>query len=148
MIVILLLALVYLVSRSDAATVKHSPRFLVAQALNRGLAGTPMARIPAWKQAWQYRWRVWLPDKWQRIGACETGYGKRPGDFTWDSGRYISAFGIYRPSWYAFGGPHWPTRDELSRNPGLHLPTPWQQYQVGLRIWRRYGFSGWGCRNA
>ena len=33
----------------------------------------------------------WMPDKWQRIGACETGYGKRPGDFHWNSGAVLRA---------------------------------------------------------
>lgn len=115
-------------------------------ALTATAAARPRAHhTPAYAQAWQYRWQVWLPDKWQRVGACETGYGKRPGDFRWDSGTYISAFGILRGSWYAFGGPYWPTRADLRKHPGLHLPTPWTQYRVALRIWRAYGFSGWGC---
>ncbi len=132
-----LLALVATTATGAKRTPK--PKYLIGRALNR---------VPAWKQSWQYRWRVWLPDKWQRIGACETGYGKRPGDFTWDSGKYVSAFGIYRPAWYQFGGSRWPTGRELAADGTLHLPTPWEQYQVALRIWRRYGFSGWGCRNA
>jgi hypothetical protein len=91
-------------------------------------------------QSWQWKWWVWLPDKWQRIGACETGYGKRPGRWDWNSGTYQGAFGFYHGSWDAFRPPHYPSE--------AYLASPWQQYQVALRIWRRYGFSGWGCRNA
>lgn len=88
-------------------------------------------------------WRSWLPDKWARIGACETGYGKRPGNWHWDSGRYVSAFGIYRAAYaqyaHEIGLPGW---DE----PGVR--TPREQYRVAMRIYHHYGLSGWGCRNA
>lgn len=92
-------------------------------------------------QAWQYRWQVWLPAKWQRIGACETGYGKRPGDWQWNSGTYQGAFGFYHGSWDQFKPVSWWPRE-------AYLATPWQQYQTALAIHRRYGFSGWGCRGA
>lgn len=92
-------------------------------------------------QSWQWKWQVWLPDKWQRIGACETGYGKRPGDWTWNSGTYQGAFGFYHGSWDQFKPVSW-WPDEA------YLASPWQQYQTALAIWRRFGFSGWGCRNA
>jgi hypothetical protein len=92
-------------------------------------------------QDWQWKWQVWLPDKWQRIGACETGYGKRPGRWDWNSGTYQGAFGFYHGSWDQFKPVSWWPRD-------AHLATPWQQYQTALAIWRRYGFSGWGCRSA
>lgn len=95
---------------------------------------------------YHYAWRVWLPDKWQRIGACETGYGRRPGQWTWNSGAYQGAFGFAVSSWDAFvpyadpkAGPY-PSE--------AYLATPRQQYEVALAIWRRYGFSGWGCRGA
>lgn len=92
-------------------------------------------------QSWQWKWQVWLPDKWARIGACETGYGKRPGDWTWNSGTYQGAFGFYYGSWDQFKPvASWP--DEA------YLASPWQQYQTALAIYRRYGFSGWGCRGA
>ena len=81
-----------------------------------------------------------MPDKWQRIGACETGYGRRPGDFHWNSGPYQGAFGFAVSSWDAFRLPGYPSE--------AYLATPRQQYEVALAIWRRYGFSGWGCRNA
>jgi Transglycosylase-like domain len=97
-------------------------------------------KIPAHKQSWQYRWQVWLPDKWQRIGACETGYGKRPGDWKWNSGTYQGAFGFHKDSWDRFRPKGYPSE--------AYLATPWQQYRVALRIYARYGFTGWGCRNA
>lgn len=110
------------------------------------------ARVPAWKQAWQYKWEVWLPDKWARIGACETGYGKRPGNWAWDSGTYVSAFGIYRQGYRsdarAARMPDWPTRGRDGRYTS-RIPTPWQQFMTALAHYRLHGgFSGWGCRNA
>ena len=103
-----------------------------------------MAGTPAWKQPWQYRWQVWLPDKWQRVGACETGYGRRPGNWHHQNSGYVSAFGISRSSYdedaAVMGGPPWDDR----RN-----PTPFQQYRAALGHYRLHGgFSGWGCRNA
>lgn len=92
-------------------------------------------------QAWQYRWQVWLPDKWQRIGACETGYGKRPGRWDWNSGTYQGAFGFYHGSWDRFKPVAWWPSEAYDA-------TPWQQYRTALAIHARYGFSGWGCRNA
>lgn len=95
---------------------------------------------------YHYAWREWLPDKWQRIGACETGYGRRPGDWRWDSGTYQGAFGFYRGSWDAFT-PH--ADPKAGPYPSeAYLATPRQQYEVALAIWRRYGLSGWGCRDA
>jgi hypothetical protein len=92
-------------------------------------------------QGWQWKWQVWLPDKWQRIGACETGYGKRPGRWTWNSGTYQGAFGFHHQSWDGFKPyAHYPRE--------AYLASPWQQYQTALAIYRRYGLSGWGCRNA
>ena len=92
-------------------------------------------------QAWQWKWQVWLPDKWQRVGACETGYGRRPGQWTWNSGTYQGAFGFHYDSWDQFKPVAWWPRE-------AYLATPWQQYQTALAIHRRYGFSGWGCRGA
>lgn len=92
-------------------------------------------------QNWQWQWEVWLPDKWQRIGACETGYGKRPGRWDWNSGTYQGAFGFHYASWDQFK-PVWWWPDNA------YDATPWQQYRTALAIHARYGFSGWGCRNA
>lgn len=92
-------------------------------------------------QGWQWNWQEWLPDKWARIGACETGYGKRPGDWEWNSGTYQGAFGFAVSSWDQWKPvDSWP--DEA------YLASPWQQYQTALAIYRRYGLSGWGCRDA
>jgi len=96
--------------------------------------------------AYHYAWRTWLPDKWQRIGACETGYGRRPGDWRWNSGTYQGAFGFYYGSWDAFV-----PRADRKAGPypsEAYNATPRQQYEVALAIWRAYGFSGWGCRGA
>ena len=116
------------------------------------LLGTATAAVGARQPPWQYRWWVWLPDKWQRLGACETGEGKRPGNWHHENSGYVSAFGIQRThSWPAPSGtydadadaagmPHW------SDHP---FPTPWQQYRTALAHYRLHGgFSGWGCRNA
>jgi hypothetical protein len=92
-------------------------------------------------QAWQWNWKAWLPDKWARIGACETGYGQRPGRWDWNSGVYQGAFGFSVSSWDQFKPVSW-WPDEA------YLATPWQQYRTALEIHKRYGFSGWGCRNA
>jgi hypothetical protein len=102
-------------------------------------------RYEAYRE-YHWHWWKWLPDKWQRVGACETGYGRRPGQWTWNSGTYQGAFGFYHGSWDAFvpyadpkAGPY-PSE--------AYLATPRQQYEVALAIYRRYGFSGWGCRGA
>ena len=112
-----------------------------AQAADRHYASKQFEGRRLGNQAWQYRWQVWLPAKWQRVGACETGYGKRPGDWRWNSGTYQGAFGFHHGSWDAFKPVSWWPH-------AAYLATPWQQYQTALAIHRRYGFSGWGCRNA
>jgi hypothetical protein len=110
-------------------------------------AGAPAANHPEhWQegrgdQSWQWKWEVWLPDKWQRIGACETGYGRRPGRWDWNSGTYQGAFGFAVSSWDQFKPVSWWPNE-------AYLASPWQQYQVALAIYRRYGLSGWGCRGA
>lgn len=95
-------------------------------------------------QSWQWKWWVWLPDKWQRIGACETGYGKRPGNWNHANTQYVSAFGIYRPQYdkdaASMGAPPWND---------ARPPSPWHQYRAALGHYRMFGgFSGWGCRGA
>jgi len=92
-------------------------------------------------QSWQWKWEKWLPDKWQRIGACETGYGRRPGRWNWNSGTYQGAFGFHHDSWDHFKPVAWWPNE-------AYLATPWQQYRTALAIAARYGLSGWGCRNA
>lgn len=113
------------------------PRYL-AQLL-KWKAHLAKVRYFSW---WNYHWnwQSWLPDKYARVGACETGYGQRPGNWSWDSGTYVSAFGIYRPGYNSFshqlGLPGWD-------DPGVR--TPRQQYLVAQYIQGRFGWGAWGC---
>jgi hypothetical protein len=96
--------------------------------------------------AYHYDWPTWLPEKWQRIGACETGYGRRPGNWRHSNSSYEGAFGFAKSSWDAF-------KYRAARKAGPYpadawQATPRQQFEVALAIWRAFGFSGWGCRNA
>lgn len=111
----------------------------------RARARAAVRELGRWRH-YQYAWWDWMPLGWQRIGACETGYGKRPGNFRWNSGTYQGFAGFYHGSWDAFvpsadpkAGPY-PTE--------AYLATPRQQLEVALAIYRRYGLSGWGCRGA
>ena len=125
------------------AALMRCPRYLLHVSVRKARAAR--LAFERW-HVYHYRWDLWLPDKWQRIGACETGYGKRPGQWTWNSGRYQGAFGFYHGSWDAFVG-----RADRKAGPypsEAYLATPRQQYEVALAIWRAYGFSGWGCRAA
>ena len=102
----------------------------------------------AWNRYWRYHWAwsEWLPDKWQRIGACETGYGKRPGNWRHSNSRYEGAFGFAKVSWDSF---KWRADPKAGPYPeDAWQATPRQQYEVALAIYRMYGFSGWGCRGA
>lgn len=95
---------------------------------------------------YQYVWSDWLPDKWQRIGACETGYGRRPGNWHHANSSYEGAFGFAKSSWDTFKHRADPKAGPYPED--AYMATPRQQYEVALAIWRVYGFSGWGCRNA
>ena len=96
--------------------------------------------------AYHWDWQSWLPDKWARIGACETGYGRRPGNWShWNSG-YEGAFGFAHSSWDGFVGSADPKAGPYPASAAN--ATPRQQYEVALAIYRRYGLSGWGCRGA
>jgi len=47
----------------------------------------------------------------QQLGACETGYGKRPGNRNHANSSYVSAFGIQRglvPRWLRRATTRWP----------------------------------------
>jgi len=90
-------------------------------------------------QAWQWRWEVWLPEKWQRIARCETGL-----NFAHANSSYVSAFGIWRPIYNADArAMH--SKPWNDANP----PSPWHQYRAALGHYRQHGgYSGWGCRNA
>jgi hypothetical protein len=105
----------------------------LAHVLQRKAHAARLAYARWWEHEW--RWQAWLPDKFARVGACETGYGKRPGSWTWDSGTYVSAFGIYRPAYEAYH--RWTGRN-----------TPREQYEVASAIQARFGWSAWGCGGA
>ena len=95
-------------------------------------------------QSWQWKWRVWLPDKWRRIATCETPItvnGVRQMNWRHSNSSYQGAFGFAISSWDGFKPVAW-WPDEA------WMATPWQQYRTALAIHARYGFSGWGCRNA
>lgn len=90
---------------------------------------------PAHKQAWQWRWQVWLPPHWQRLAKCETGLNWRH-----NSGTYQGAFGFHRDSW----------DDRRYRPRGYpseaYNATPWQQWKVARKIAKLYGLADpWGC---
>ena len=102
------------------------------------------AVLSEWKRQWD--WPAWLPDKWQRIGACETGYGKRPGNFRHSNSSYEGFAGFAKQSWDSFKYRADPKAGPYPED--AWQATPRQQYEVALAIWRAYGFSGWGCRNA
>ena len=89
---------------------------------------------------YDYAWWLWLPDKWQRIGACETGYGHRPGDWKWNSGTYQGAFGFYYGTWDAYKPVGAPSE--------AYLATPRQQYQTALNVKAAHGYGAWGCGGA
>jgi transglycosylase-like protein len=63
---------------------------------------------------------------------CETGLNWRH-----SSGTYEGAFGFHYSSWDQFKPPGAPN--------AAYLASPRQQYRAALNIYRRYGFSGWGC---
>jgi hypothetical protein len=107
------------------------------------------ARAARWEyidwHAYHWDWWKWMPAKLQRVGACETGYGKRPGNFHWDSGTYVSFAGIIRDGYatfaHALGLRSWDeTRRELGRD-----PTPREQVLVTIALQSRYGWGAWGC---
>lgn len=103
--------------------------------------------------AYHYDWQKWLPAKHQRVARCETGYqgGTGPGGsrWDWDSGTYVSAFGIYRPAYNddaaRAGNLGW---DETIRRLKRY-PTPREQMQaVDSHRAAHGGWDGWGCRGA
>lgn len=125
----------------------------------RYLAHVLQRKAFAWRKraerwlAYHYDWRKWMPAKHQRVAACETGHqgGTGPGGsrWDWDSGTYVSAFGIYRQGYdddaHRIGNLGW---DETLRKLGRH-PTPREQMQAADSHRAAHGgWSGWGCRGA
>lgn len=86
---------------------------------------------------YNYAWWDWLPSNWQALGACETGYGQRPGNFEHNNAKFVSAFGIswaeYNSDAAYFGSPPWHVRH-----------TPRDQYNAALGHYARFG-DGWSC---
>lgn len=84
---------------------------------------------------YHWHWWKWLPDKYVRVGHCETGGtpgATRAGNWHWDSGTYVSAFGIIRAAFPTWNGHN----------------TPREQYEVARSIQARYGWGAWGCGGA
>lgn len=127
----------------------HSASFRRAQ-LNLWTNRLNTCRAFVAERTRQWAWQSWLPDKWQRLGACETGDGQRPGNWFHHNSEYVSAFGIQRGAFdgaydhdaAAVGMPPW--SDDVTK-----MPTPWQQWQTALSHYKHHhGFSGWGCKGA
>lgn len=72
----------------------------------------------------EWNWQGWLPRLWYAIGMCETHL-----DWNFDSGTYVSAFGIIRSAFPGWNGHN----------------SPREQYRVALGIAGRYGLGAWGC---
>jgi hypothetical protein len=72
----------------------------------------------------EWNWQGWLPRLWYAIGMCETAL-----DWHFDSGTYVSAFGIIRSAFPGWNGSN----------------SPREQYRVALGIAGRYGLGAWGC---
>jgi len=125
---------------SEPAALTRCPRYVLHVWVRKAAAARKA--YERWLE-YHWHWQEWLPDKFARVGACETGYGKRPGSWTWDSGTYVSAFGIYRPAYAQFarylGLPTWD-------DPGRRSPR--EQYLVARAIQQRYSWSAWGCGSA
>lgn len=96
----------------------------------------------AYERWFAYAWEAWLPAKFKRVAICETGYNGAP-RWDWDSGVYVSAFGIIRSAYRDFahqlGLRSW---DESG------IRSPREQYRVAAAIQARYSWNAWGCRNA
>lgn len=103
---------------------KHSPGY------RRHQLRQWRARIEACRQQ---NWQAWLPAHWYRVGRCETQLNWRHSNSS-----YQGAFGFAISSWDGYKLPGYP--DEAWQ------ATPWQQYQVALQIYNRFGMSGWGCK--
>lgn len=107
---------------------KHSPGYRQWQ------LRTWQTRLETCRQ-WNYR--AWLPAHWYRVGSCETGYGGPP-NWRHSNSSYQGAFGFAISSWDGYKLPGYPAE--------AWQATPWEQFQVALEIYNRFGMSGWGCK--
>lgn len=103
-----------------------------------GELGTKTAqasKIPAHKQAWQYKYKVWMPKHWILLATCEERL-----NWKHDDGVYEGTFAFAKSTWDGYkyrGYPH-----------SAALATPWQQYRVALRVAKSMpdGIQdAWGC---
>lgn len=97
------------------------PRYLLK--IRKAKAGAAHRAYDRWQRD-EYHWQRWLPRLWYAIGMCETGL-----DWHFDSGTYVSAFGIIRSAFPGWNGNN----------------SPREQYRVALGIAGRYGLNAWGC---
>jgi len=112
--------------QKEGRTVRLScPQIRRAARFWRSKARAWHRRYERWSYEWE--WQRWLPAKFYRVARCETGV-----DWRFDSGTYVSAFGIIRVAFPSWNG----------RN------TPREQYEVAAAIQRRYGWGAWGCGGA
>jgi hypothetical protein len=134
--------------RQDARSGARATRSPVARRRSchwaRFAAETWVARAVSARRAleeWrrEFAWWIWLPANWRRLGACETGYGREPGNFRHANGSFVSAFGISRSIYDSdaayFGAPPWNDSDP---------PTPREQYDAARGHYARFG-DGWSC---
>lgn len=122
-------------------------RFSCAQILRRipVIKARAIAARKRYDWWWHYAWPAWMPDKWQRIGACETGYGKRPGDFHWNSGTskspgYQGFVGFAASTWDAYRPAGYPSE--------AYDATPREQLVVAEIVRAAVGYGAWGCGGA
>lgn len=101
-------------------------------------ARSAKVRYEKW-YAYHYHWWEWLPANWQALGACETGYGQRPGNFSHANSSFVSAFGISRSIYSTDAAVH----DVPAWDDDNH-PTPREQYLAALGHLHLFG-DGWTC---
>ncbi len=100
------------------------------------IAATFTAGATAATPSWQWQYTKWMPKHWVNLAACESG--SSPPNWRHNSGTYEGAFGFYHGSWDQFRPARYPSSASSA--------TPWQQWQVALRIAARFGIaSPWGC---
>lgn len=91
------------------------------------------SRIPAAKQAWQWRYQVWMPAHWQRLAQCEEHL-----DWRHHGSGYEGAFAFATGTWDRYRPARFPVR--------AWMATPWQQFFVARIVARIYTIGGaWGC---
>lgn len=71
--------------------------------------------------SWQWKYQVWMPKHWQNLAQCEAGM-----NWQHNSGAFQGAFGFAPSTWDGWRPKRYPH--------AAYLATPWQQYQVALRV--------------